>query len=532
LWDACTGMLICKLPKFHRVGVRHICFSADGRFIASMGMDEDNSIAVWRRRQNAAWTLQCHGKAQKEKGLFIAFTEGEEYQIMTGGVSHATFWRIKGHSMNRAPGLFGKKGKLQTIICACPVRGNVEKGARPNGVITGTQDGHLYKWEGRNLVLSILAHDKSINSVFATALGIVSGGSDGFVKLWNYDFGKIEEYNMRDSQRPSPPDVCVKSVCWNTGSSKILVGSRSSEIYEISLNTKTFLLLNESHHFGQTAGLQPHPSNPDIFVTGGDDCTVRVWDAASKAVIKKATIDSMTRAVAWSPDGKFIAVGLGGKGSFGSGQKKDGAYVVLDAKTMGVVQEDRKSKLPIRDIKYSPEGEILAVASEDGKIYLHETTKNFTLRGICTLNDVVSHIDFSVDGGTIQCTSEDKELQFVNVEDASLNPSAASCKDHHWLTWTCPYGWPVQGIWPQEADGIKINAVYRSNKDKYVATVDEAGLTKIFNFPCLNKGVAQWVEGRGHSTQVKNVCFNKTGSRLFTVGGNDRAIFQWKIMES
>jgi hypothetical protein len=85
---------------------------------------------------------------------------------------------------------------------------------------------------------------------------------------------------------------------------------------------------------------------------------------------------------------------------------------VLDSKTMGVVQEDRKSKLPIRDIKYSPEGDLLAVASEDGKIYLHETAKNFNLRGTCVLKDIVSHIDFSVDGLTIQCTSENKEFQF------------------------------------------------------------------------------------------------------------------------
>jgi WD40 repeat protein len=79
---------------------------------------------------------------------------------------------------------------------------------------------------------------------------------------------------------------------------------------------------------------------------------------------------------------------------------------------MGVVQEDRKSKMPIRDIKYSPEGDLLAVASEDGKIYLHETKKNYNVRGTCTLKDVVSHMDFSVDGNTIQCTSEDKEFQY------------------------------------------------------------------------------------------------------------------------
>jgi microtubule-associated protein-like 6 len=325
LWDACTGMLICKLPKFHTVGIRHICFSKDGNFIASVGMDEDNSIAVWKRRQNNSWALQCHGKAQKEKALFVVFTESDEYQLMTGGIKHATFWRMKGHTLNRAPGLFGKMGKLQTIICGCPVRANSEKGKVPTGVITGTQDGHLYRWEGRTLIRSILAHDKSINSVFATHLGIVSGGSDGFVKLWNYDLSKIEEYNMRDAQRPSPPDVCVKSVCWNTRSSKILVGTRSSEIYEISLNTKTFLLLSEAHCYGQTSGLHPHPSNPDLFVTGGDDCTVRVWNAETKSLVQKAAIDSMTRSVAWSADGKFIAVGLGGKGTLGSGQKKDGA---------------------------------------------------------------------------------------------------------------------------------------------------------------------------------------------------------------
>jgi WD40 repeat protein len=55
-----------------------------------------------------------------------------------------------------------------------------------------------------------------------------------------------------------------------------------------------------------------------------DDRTVRLWSLETRRLVKKVSLLSTARAVAWSYDGKQIAVGLGGSASKGR-QKLDGA---------------------------------------------------------------------------------------------------------------------------------------------------------------------------------------------------------------
>jgi len=223
------------------------------------------------------------------------------------------------------------------------------------------------------------------------------------------------------------------------------------------------------------------------------------------------------------------------------GQKKDGAYVVLDADSMGIVHEDRKSKEWISDVKYSPDGFTLAVGSQDHNIYLHDVNNSYAVRAICTRhNSYITHVDFSMDSATLQSNCGGFELLFYNTIDGTQNPSASSVKNVEWQTWTCPLGWPVQGIWPNEYDDAEktgqgrtdgsdnITACHRSNSKELVATCDESGNVKIFNYPCIEKG-ATFVSGNGHSSHVTNIRFNKVDTNLVTVGGNDRSVFIWNV---
>lgn len=101
-----------------------------------------------------------------------------------------------------------------------------------------------------------------------------------------------------------------------------------------------------------------------------------------------------------------------------------------------------------------------------------------------------------------------------------------------WATWTLPLGWPVQGIWQACEDGSDINAVDRSHKphpDGYhlLASGNDSSMVKVFRYPSTDR--AEYFEGRGHSSHVTNVKFNKDDKNLFSAGGNDTCIIQWKI---
>ena len=146
----------------------------------------------------------------------------------------------------------------------------------------------------------------------------------------------------------------------------------------------------------------------------------------------------------------------------------------------------------------------------------------------------VTHVDFSEDGRYLQSTCETHHLTYTdlggdNFEDASKKVASKECIDTTWSTWTCPFGWPVQGVWPDSATATaEVRACHRSPSGRYVATGDSAGRLKLYHHP-VPKG-AQSIEGTGHSSHVMNVRFSAASDEcLVTCGGHDRCVLRWGI---
>jgi WD40 repeat protein len=242
--------------------------------------------------------------------------------------------------------------------------------------------------------------------------------------------------------------------------------------------------------------------------------------------------DSYARALAWSPNGDILAVGLGGLTSKGGKSRKDGAFLILDAKTLEILHEGRDSKLWIRDVSFSPNGALLAVGSMDNNIYLYAVRDNFKLYAKCSKhNNPISHVDFSSNSEYIQSSCDGFEMLYFDATSGKHINSPSQLKDVEFDSWTCPFGWPVQGIWPEEPDGVNINAVCRSKSKKYVATANAMGTVAIMHYPSLNKG-SQGLNLLGHAKEMSNCRFSSDDHYILTLGKLDRAIFQWKLQST
>ena len=108
----------------------------------------------------------------------------------------------------------------------------------------------------------------------------------------------------------------------------------------------------------------------------------------------------------------------------------------------------------------------------------------------------------------------------------------AEYKNTEWLSHTLPLEWATQGAWPAGEGATFINAVDASHGDNEVgsiiATADDDGNIKLYNYPCLGPN-ADCITMTGHSSHVMNVRFDNRDGRLFSVGGNDRTVFQWGL---
>ena len=60
----------------------------------------------------------------------------------------------------------------------------------------GTADGHLYGFDGRTLKQSVKGHHGNVTTLHSCSEGIVSGGKDGFVKIWSHALEVKAEFDM------------------------------------------------------------------------------------------------------------------------------------------------------------------------------------------------------------------------------------------------------------------------------------------------------------------------------------------------
>jgi len=89
------------------------------------------------------------------------------------------------------------------------------------------------------------------------------------------------------------------------------------------------------------------------------------------------------------------------------------------------VSRGQDSLREISDIKFSPDGATLAVASHDAKVYLYDVATNFSLRATCKAHhSAVLHIDFTADSAHLHTTSRDYELLYVILSQSPAQPLA------------------------------------------------------------------------------------------------------------
>ena len=131
----------------------------------------------------------------------------------------------------------------------------------------------MYVFEGRRLIQAVPAHSGSVNSLNSSSEGLVSGGKDGFIKLWTTSLElKLEvKVSTLGSLCPS-----VRSVYWDSADNKILLGTRGAEIYEVNASNGNDLNngpILQSHYADELWGLAMHPQRKE-FATVGDDQTL------------------------------------------------------------------------------------------------------------------------------------------------------------------------------------------------------------------------------------------------------------------
>ncbi|XP_023223869.1 echinoderm microtubule-associated protein-like 2 [Centruroides sculpturatus] len=385
-------------------------------------------------------------------------------------------------------------------------------------LLTGDSNGNIMMWtRGANRVSRTLynIHEGGVFTICSMKDGtyVTGGGKDRRIVEWDHTFSKTG----REAKLPEQVGG-VRGLAQGKGN-LLLVGTIKNCILQgtFSLN---FSVIVQGHK-EEIWALAVHPFQ-NQFLSGGFDNHIHLWDSMSHSVIWTKDIGHPIRSACFSPDGNILILAT-----------TSGQWMAMDATTRQIYFMHTDGVEPVSCVKFSPDGHYLAVGSHDNHVYVYqvdEDYKKYHRIGRCVgHSNLIVHIDWSEDSTYIQTTSGDHELLYWNASVCRPLTNMSIARDVKWKTHNCTHGFFVFGIWPENLDGTDINACDRSNNCKLLVTGDDAGKIKLYTYPACQPKCLHHIYC-GHSSYVTAIGFLQDDARIISLGGRDWSILQWMII--
>ncbi|MGD1808859.1 AAA-like domain-containing protein [Dapis sp. BLCC M126] len=567
----------------HKDGVNSVCFSPDGKIIASAS--RDCTIKLWSSGGKLLETLTGHGSRVRD----ISFSS--DSQIIVSGSDDETIkvWSISGQQLQTLTG----HSKPITTVSFSP---------DSKIIVSGSDDKTIKVWSLMGEELQTLTgHTYAVRKVSFSPNGeiIASGSDDGSIKIWGID--------GRQQQSFTAHSRAVKTVCFSPDGQFLASGSSDNTIKLWNLDGKE--LQTFSGHKDWVNGISFSPDGQTI-ASASSDRSIKLWSLDGKELQTFTGHYSFVQQVNFSPSGRFIASAskdtnikiwnLKTRNQLIIRGHQGGINCVIFNPTfemLATASSDNTIKLwsldgrelqtiightqPVRSMSFSPNGQILATASGDNTIKLwsldgrelqtftgHEsvvTTICFNPNGqtlasgsldntikLWSINgrelqtftghdDAVRCISFSHDGKIIASGSLDRTIKLWNVDGKLLK----TLYDHKGMVLSLSFSPDGQTLasssWDRSIklwsiDGRELNTIYGHINIVYgvvcgvIFSPDGRTLAAAADYT-----VKLWsLEGKelhtfiGHSDIVNNVSFSPDG-KILASGSKDGSVILWNL---
>jgi WD40 repeat protein len=228
-----------------------------------------------------------------------------------------------------------------------------------------------------------------------------------------------------------------------------------------------------------------HPKENVIASASGNQ--VHLWDPATGKVMGKAVVnlgktDKPIKSLAYSPDGKLLAVGA-----------DDGILRVVESDTGKAVYTSPSRNARIEKVAYSPNGKLIAVGDSNSQVavYAPESKNPIAMSAPGVDLGEVMGVAFSSDSGAVFTCGRDGKARLTagpNPTGASAPNTATKLRDY------IGHAGPVTGL-AATADG---KFIVTSGDDKTVRVWDAASGKQLRSFQGhMKKATAVAVRGDG-----------------------------------
>jgi len=380
---------------------------------------------------------------------------------------------------------------------------------------------------------------------------LMTAGNDRKLKTWTIDAAenKLDEtWACTVEVKESDMELKPRAMAYNESTGTVFVGTKTNQIVQFEMKDEDAAVITDGHD-GQIWALATSPTE-QLFATGGYDNAVKVWNADTMRCIATYEFDLEADDVPakgyqfcsghWSNKGDILAFGT---------EDSNIALFTFRGGNEGVLTFVRMLNIPPKNenaevegvayLRFSADSTLLAAAHMDSNMYI------FTLSDIegdaptaevwPPLKHIAAptNVQFSEDGKIVKALTRDYEIVHHALDlDAKKGKFLAQQPDPDAVKWADDpliAGWDTQGLYQKGWDGTDLNDATLTSDSKLIASGDDYGCVRLHNYPAVDPSVC--LEYRGHAEFVVGVEFLRDDSQLITCGGNDMAIFQWKVMK-
>lgn len=391
IWDAATGEVREVLTE-HQDNVEAVRWSPDGSRLASGS--KDRTVRIW---SSATWTVELKLESMDSLNCLAWSPDGR--RLAAGDQDRtARIWNLAGPAVTDAETwLNGHTDTLYDIAWS------------PDGqrVATASRDRTLAVWDvsGRTNVLS--GHDDSVWQVAWSPDGtrIASASQDGSVRVWDASTGREIGQVLTGTE--------ASDVAWAPDGTRVVAAFRDGSALVCRVDGSDESITLEGHA-DELSDVSWSPDGTRI-ATASRDTTVRIWDAATGAVLHvlaRGTAvrghDDWVSGTAWSPDSRFLATSA-----------TDRRVIVWDADAGTAVRtlhghEDHPWK-----IDWSPDGRRLVTGSRDRTVRVWDPFEGAQLAVMTGHEERVQDVAWSPDGTRIASASRDRTVRLWDPDTAT-----------------------------------------------------------------------------------------------------------------
>ncbi|XP_063873109.1 echinoderm microtubule-associated protein-like CG42247 isoform X2 [Scylla paramamosain] len=492
-------------------GILAVAFSCrnNGDFLLAVDADKEHLLSVW------TWNNEkVFGKVatHQDHVYGAAFHPLDNNLIITYGKGLLSLWaRRKDGIFTRSDLVQESSGRTITAL----------EFTQDGDLITGDLEGVMTVWsvdeDGEYYVKKeFQAHSSAINALKMLSEGTVLSGGDRDRKIiaWDCDedFEKITETRVPE-QAGGVRSIYPQRPGHNDGN--VYVGTTRNMILEGSLQRRFNQVV--FGHSKQLWGLSINHMDSSVATAGYDKHIVKWRDTQLEWRVQA---QSECVSVAVHPQGTRIAAGT-----------IDGHLVVVNGQTGQRVTTLRVCGSPLSCLAYNPGGELLAVGSQNGSVYLYRSTKDgyvYTRSGKMAGGQPLSTIDWSTSGRYLQTLTADYDVVYWSLVDLAKVKNHQDVRNETWATHTSPLGFMVHGIWSGGRDAPVQVTVDRGPRGDVLVAGDTDGFIRLYRYPVLSAS-SGYHEYKVYTSYVSALRFSHTDNYMYSIGGTDAALMRWRV---